>query len=266
MLAAFQIPALPVDFTTLLLLCCFAFLAGFIDSIAGGGGLIQLPALLILLPQFPVPTLLGTGKVSGFMGTSVAAVQYGRKVTLPWRALVPASLTALAFSFLGARVVTLVNSELLKPAILVLLVAVAIYTALKKDFGSLHAPRLRPLQQQLASLLTGAVLGFYDGFFGPGTGSFLIFLFIGLFGYNFLTAAASAKVVNVATNLAALLYFAWGGHILYAIGLPMAACNIAGSVIGSRLAILKGSSFIRVLFLAVVLGVIARYGWEVFGV
>ncbi len=246
-------------------LCFFAFLAGFIDSIVGGGGLIQLPALLIFLPGTPIPTLLGTGKVSSLAGTSMAILRYARNVSIPWPAVLPAALSAFVFSFLGARAVSLLDPALLRPLILVLLVAVFVYTLTKKDLGALHAPRLSGRAETGYALLVGTLIGFYDGFFGPGTGSFLIFAFVGLFGFNFLAASAAAKTVNLATNLSALVYFAATDNIIYRVALPMAACSIIGSFAGTRLAIAKGSGFVRVLFLVVVSGIICKLAYDYFG-
>ena len=247
----------------LLPLCGFAFLAGFMDSMVGGGGLIQLPALLILLPGAAVPTGLGTNKLVAMAGTSVAARQYARHVKLDWPMLGPAAGAAFVCSGLGARAVSLVHTNLLRPAILVLLVVVAVYVFWQKDFGAIHAPRLSPSIRRWAGVGIGGVIGFYDGFFGPGTGSFLIFTFIGVFGLNFLTASASSKVVNAATNLAAVLLFGLTGHLLYGLALPMAACNIGGSVLGTRLAVAKGSRFVRALFLVVLSGIIVRFAWDI---
>lgn len=248
----------------LFLLCCFAFLAGFIDSIVGGGGLIQVPAMLVLLPEAPVATVFGTNKLAAISGTLVAARQYASRVQIDWRTVLPAAGAAFVCSFLGARAVSLIDARVMRPLVLVLLVAVAIYTFLRKDFGSIHAPKLDTRRQTLFAVLTGAVLGFYDGFFGPGTGSFLIFAFVGVFGFSFLIASASSKIVNVATNFAALLYFAGTGHIIYKIALPMAACNVLGSLVGTRLATRKGSGFVRVLFLVVVSAIIVRFAYDIF--
>ena len=230
----------------------------------GGGGLIQLPALLILLPGVAVPTVLGTNKLVAMAGTSVAARQYARHVRLDWPTLGPAAGTAFVCAGLGARAVSLVQTNLLRPAILVLLIAVAVYVFWQKDFGAIHAPKLSPGVRRWAGIGMGCVIGFYDGFFGPGTGSFLIFAFIGIFGLNFLSASASSKVVNAATNLAAVLLFGLTGHLLYGLALPMAACNIGGSVIGTRLAVARGSRFVRVLFLVVLSGIIVRFAWDTF--
>jgi uncharacterized protein len=245
-------------------LCAFAFLAGLIDSIAGGGGLIQLPALFIFLPDAAVAQLLGTSKLASISGTSIATAQYARHVSIDWKATLPATVTALIFSLLGARVVTLLNPSLLRPLILLLLAAIAVYTFLRRDFGSLHAPRLEPVPQFLLGVATGTVIGFYDGFFGPGTGSFLIFIFIGVFGFSFLSASASSKLVNFATNLSAVLYFGFTGNILFKIAVPMALFNMLGSIVGSRLAILKGNRFVRVFFLVVVSAMILRLAYDVF--
>jgi uncharacterized protein len=245
-------------------LCLAAFAAGFIDSVVGGGGLIQLPALFIFAPTLPPATLFGTNKLSSICGTSVATVQYARHVEMRWRVALWAAGMAFVCSYFGARLVSLIPKDTLRPAVLVLLILVAIYTAWKKDFGSLHAPKLSNTNEILVALALGAGLGFYDGFFGPGTGSFLIFGFIGLFGFDFLRASAAAKVVNLMTNTAALCYFAPAGHVVYSIGLPMGAFNILGAVLGTRFAILKGSAFIRVLFLVIIAAVILKFAFDTF--
>jgi len=249
---------------TLAALCGFAFLAGFVDAVVGGGGLIQIPALFVLMPQLPPALLFGTNKFAAVWGTLSAALQYARRVPLIWPTVLPASLAALLFSFLGAHTVSAINPAMLRPLILVLLLAVLGYTLWKKDFGALHAPHLGRAQQLWLGLTTGAVIGFYDGFLGPGTGSFLIFAFVGLFGFSFLAASASAKAVNVVTNFAALAYFITQGDVLYATALPMAACNITGSLVGSRLALQRGSGFVRGLFVVVVGVLIARFAYDIF--
>ncbi|MBB6611455.1 TSUP family transporter [Pontibacter sp. Tf4] len=246
-------------------LCLFAFMAGFIDSVVGGGGLIQLPALLVFLPSVPLPTAFGTGKFAGIAGTTSAMVKYVRSVKINYWAIVPAAGAAFVFSFLGARALSHIDADLLKPLILVLLILVAVYTFIKKDFGSLHAPKLTDKKEKLYGLLIGAAIGFYDGFFGPGTGSFLIFIFIGLFGFNFLAASAAAKVVNVATNLSALGYFIYKGHVLYEVAIPMAICSVIGSQLGTRTALKRGVGFVRVLFLIVVTGIIFKFAYDTYG-
>ncbi|WP_460880363.1 sulfite exporter TauE/SafE family protein [Pontibacter rugosus] len=249
----------------ILYLCFFAFMAGFIDSVVGGGGLIQLPALLIFLPGASLPTIFGTGKFAGIAGTTAAMIRYVRTVKINYLAILPAAGAAFVFSFLGARALSHLDADLLKPLILLLLILVAVYTFTKKDFGSLHAPKLTASKERLYGLLIGATIGFYDGFFGPGTGSFLIFIFIGIFGFNFLAASAAAKVVNVATNLSALLYFGYKGYIMYEVAIPMAVCSIIGSQLGTRTALKRGVGFVRVLFLVVVSGIILKFAYDTYG-
>ncbi|MDX2129000.1 MAG: TSUP family transporter [Chloroherpetonaceae bacterium] len=246
----------------LLAVCFFAFLAGFIDSIVGGGGLVQLPALLICYPNVdPIP-IFGTNKFSSISGTSIATYRFSRTVEIPWRIALWAAGAAFIFSFLGARSVSYFPKDALRPVILTLLIAVFIYTAFKKDFGSIHAPELPHNREVPYAIILGVVIGFYDGFFGPGTGSFLIFIFIGIFGFDFLRASATAKVVNFSTNLSAVLFFAFTQKIFYHIAIPMGLCNIAGAVLGTKLAVLKGSGFIRVLFLGVMAAIILKFGFD----
>jgi uncharacterized protein len=248
----------------MLILFVIAFLAGFIDSIVGGGGLIQLPALLIFLPQFPVATVFGTNKLVSITGTGTATIQYSRQIKIPWKTALLTALSAFGCSILGARTVSIINPSILRPLIIILLLVIAVYMFTKKDLGNIQSIRLSASQQIIYGLIAGAAIGFYDGFFGPGTGSFLIFAFILLFGFDFIVASASAKVVNFATNLAALIFFALNGNILYHIALPMAVFNVLGAIAGTRLAILKGSRFVRILFLFVVFGVITKLIWDTF--
>lgn len=246
------------------LLLGLAFVAGLIDAVVGGGGLVQIPALFGFLPNPSPATVFGTNKFAAIAGTTVAATRYARSVAIHWGAALPAALSAFIFSFLGARAVSVLSSEIVRPLVLVLLVAVAIFTYVRKDFGTIHAPRHEGLKEKLYAVGLGGAIGFYDGFFGPGTGSFLIFLFIRFFGFDFLAASAAAKVVNVATNLAALLYFGFSGSILYHLALPMAVCNVLGAVTGARLAISRGSGFVRSLFLLVVSVLIVKFAYDTF--
>ncbi len=246
-----------MDFT-LAALIGFAFVAGFVDAVVGGGGLIQVPALFVLKPELPPATLFGTNKLSSIVGTANASWQYARRVQLPWRILLLTAGTAFVFSFLGARAVSYFNPNALRPLIITLLLLVFLYTLVKKDFGSLHAPRLSASQQRYCGMAIGVVIGFYDGFFGPGTGSFLVFAFVGLFGFSFLLASAAAKIINLATNAAALAWFIPTGHVLYQAALPMAAANLAGSWCGAHLALKHGSGFVRLFFIGVVALLLAR--------
>jgi hypothetical protein len=243
---------------TLLLLCCSSFFAGFIDSMVGGGGLILIPTLLIMFPQMPIPTIIGTNKFAAVCGMGMATAQYVRTVVIPWRSMIPAAFAGFCTALLGAKSLTLLDKDTLRPIVAIMLVAIAVYTFLRKDFGSIHAPHRTEATQRVIAVFLGAVLGFYDGFFGPGTGSFLIFGFIGLLGFGFLDASSSAKLVNFAMGCAALGYFIWTGNVRYEWAIPMAITNIAGAFVGARVAIAKGSRFVRVLFLIVVGGVICK--------
>lgn len=244
-------------------LCLAAFSAGLVDSVAGGGGLIQLPALLIFLPHATsTADVFGTNKCVGLVGTAAAAWNYGRRIPISWRTVLPAAGMGLISAACGAMAVSHLRPAVLRPLVLAMLVAVAIYTFVRKDFGSLHAPRHPPAQQTLYGAAMGLLFGFYDGFFGPGMGSFLIFTLIGFFGFDFLAASAAAKVINTATNISAVAYFALAGHVLYRLAIPMAACNLLGSFAGTHLAILRGSSFVRVFFLVIVTGIIAKLAYD----
>jgi uncharacterized protein len=245
-------------------LCVAASLAGFIDAVVGGGGLIQIPALFSAMTGTVPATLLGTNKFASIWGTAAAAVNYSRRVKLEWGAALPAALSAFCLAFVGAFTVTKIPPDFIRKLLPIILIAVAIYTLKKKDFGAVHAPLYQGMKERMVAVGVGACIGFYDGFFGPGTGSFLIFLFIRFFGFDFLGASAVAKVVNVACNFAALLWFGYSGHVLFQLGLAMAACNVAGSLLGSRLAIRYGSGFVRYLFLSVVSSLILKTGYDAF--
>jgi uncharacterized protein len=247
-----------------LLLALAAVLAGLIDSVVGGGGLIQLPALLSVFPQTTPATLFGTNKLAAIWGTAFAARSYAKRLNLLWDIALPASVAALIFAFLGARAVSLFPQELLRKALPFILLAVAVYVFRRKSFGSeTQADGERSRSVGLA-LLTGAVIGFYDGLFGPGTGSFLIFLFVRFFHLDFLQASAIAKVVNVACNFAALAWFASAGYVIWKLGILMACCNIVGAIIGTRLALKGGTGFVRNLFLLVVGLLIIKTGYDGF--
>lgn len=248
----------------LLLVTAAGALAGFVDAIVGGGGLVLLPALFAVYPTAAPATLLGTNKGSAVWGTGWATVQYARRVTMRWRALVPAVAAALAGSFAGAWTVTVVSPEGLRRALPFLLLAVLLYTLARKDLGRHHAPRLAGRAEALAASAIGAAVGFYDGFFGPGTGSFFVFLFVRALGYDFLHASASAKLLNTATNASALALFAWQGHVWWHVALVVAAANVAGSVAGARLALRHGAGFVRVVFIVVVGALIVKTGYDGF--
>ena len=251
-----------MEITTIVTLCAFSFLAGFIDAIVGGGGLIQTPALLFTLPQYPVTTLIGTTKIPSLAGSLMGAFQYNRRVVVAGRFIGPMMIIAFGASWLGSWTLTQIPNTVMKPIVGLILVAVFIYTFTKKDFGQQPHRTVTKAKQRIRMGLMGVVLGFYDGFFGPGTGSFLVLGFITLIGFDFLKASAHAKLVNVATNLASTLFFIHKGGLLYVVALPMAVANLSGAFFGARLAILKGNQFIRIFFLLVVAATILRFGWD----
>ncbi len=248
---------------TVAVLTIISFIAGFIDSIVGGGGLIQIPALLIGLPRSPLPVLFGTNKIAALSGTTIAAFQYSRRVKYDFRLLLTVSVFAFIASHMGARAVSAIDPDVLRPLILVILIAIAIYTFIRKDLGSVQTKTLPVGMQILYGSLAACFIGFYDGFFGPGTGSFLILAFVVILGFDFLKASAYSKVINCVTNLSALIVFIHQGSFIPGIAIVMAIGNITGSVVGSRMALRKGNRFIRVVFLVIVTMLIVRYSYEV---
>ena len=248
----------------LVLLCAAAFAAGFIDAIVGGGGLIQTPMGLILLPNLPVSTVIGTLKIPAFSGTSFAVYQYLNKVDMNWKLLCIMMLLALPSAFLGSTLLTYVSNDFMKPLLLVVLSFLVIYTYAKKNFGE-HIEKNHPPRTQILNAIgISFIVGLYDGFIGPGTGSFLVVAFIAIMGFDFLHASANAKMVNLATNFGSIFLFILKGKIIWAIALPMAASNALGGWIGAKLAINKGNSFIRIFFLIVVIGTLIRFSYDVF--
>lgn len=229
-----------------------SFFAGFVDSIVGGGGLILVPALFAMFPTTHPATLFGVNKGASVWGTAAATLQYARRVNMPWHALLPAAAVGFAGSMAGAWTVTVISPDFLRRALPLVLLGVLAYTLARKDLGRHHAPRFSGQQEAAAACVLGATIGFYDGFFGPGTGSFFVFLFVRWLGYDFLHASASAKLINTATNLAALTLFAWKGHVWWHFVLAMAVANVVGSLLGTRLALKHGSGFVRIAFIVVV--------------
>jgi uncharacterized protein len=250
--------------TEMIFLCIAAFAAGFIDAIVGGGGLIQTPAGLVLLPNLPVSTVIGTLKIPAFSGTALASVQYMQKVKIRWKLMMLMTMLAFGAAVAGSYLLSKIHNQFMKPILLVILIAVALYTYTKKNFGT-HAEKDHSFTEQLAyAALISIVIGFYDGFIGPGAGSFLVLAFITFLGFDFLKASAHAKLVNLSTNLGSILFFVSTGRILFAIAVPMAIANAAGGTLGARLAIAKGNKFIRVFFLIIVIGTILRFAYDVF--
>ncbi len=248
----------------LLLVAAASMLAGFVDSIVGGGGLVLVPALFAAFPHTHPATLFSVNKSASLWGTAAATVQYARRVRLDWPVLLPAAALSLAGSLAGAWLVTVVSPEFLRQALPGVLLAVLLYTLARKDLGREHAPRLQGGTQIAVAAAIGMAMGFYDGFFGPGTGSMLVFLFVRLMGYDFLHASASAKLLNSCSNLAALTLFAFKGHIWWHYALALALANVAGSLLGTRLALKHGTGFVRGVFVLVVGALILKTSHDAF--
>ncbi|HVE74282.1 MAG TPA: TSUP family transporter [Mycobacteriales bacterium] len=252
-----------MDAIDVVLLCGVAFLAGGLDAIVGGGGLLQLPALLLVLPNAPVATLLGTNKLASIAGTGSAAITYASRIELHRGTALRMAVAAFVGSGAGAWLATVLSGQTLRPVILLALVAVLLFTLRRPSLGAVEALRLSPRTQGHVAVGGGAAIGFYDGFVGPGTGSFLVILLVSVVGLSFLHASATAKIVNTMTNLAALILFAAGGHVMWALGAAMAVSNVAGSQIGVRLALRRGSAWVRRVFLVVVTILIAQLAYDV---
>ena len=239
-------------------------LAGFVDSIVGGGGLVLVPALFAVFPTTHPATLFGTNKGASIWGTAIDTVQYSRRVTMPWKALGPAAVAGFVASLCGAWLVTVVSPEHLRKALPVILLLVLVYTLAKKELGRHHAPRFSGTTEMLVAVGIGGVIGFYDGFFGPGTGSFFVFFLVRLLGYDFLHASACAKLLNTATNLSALALFTLKGHVWWHFVVVMAIANVLGSLAGTHLALKHGTGFVRGVFIAVVAALILKTGYDAF--
>ena len=241
-----------------------SFIAGFIDSVVGGGGLIQIPALLIALPDATLTTIFGTNKISALSGTSVSAFHYSKRIKFNYKLLFTVSICAGIASYTGAKLVSKIDVNTLKPVILFILIVMAIYTFLKKDIGSKQSKQLTLRKQFLYGSLIGIVVGFYDGFFGPGVGSFFVLGFVVILGFEFVHASAYTKIINCITNISALFVFISHGEYILELAILMAIFNISGNVVGTRMALKKGNSFVRSLFLIIVSLMIIRYGYDVF--
>lgn len=248
---------------TLFVLAVAAFVAGWVDAVVGGGGLIQLPALMVVFPQAAPVQLLAANKLGSIAGTSTSSITYLRRVEVDRKTVVWLAGAAFAGSIAGAFAASGVQRELFNPIILVVLIAVGSYTWFKPNLGKVTVPRLTGIRQLVVATTVGLVIGFYDGALGPGTGSFFTIALVAWMGYGFLQATAQAKVANVATNLAALAVFVPQGAVVWSIGLTIAAANMLGGYVGARVAVAYGSGFVRVVFLVVISAFIVVIGREV---
>ena len=248
----------------ILIISLASLFAGMVDSIVGGGGLILVPALFATFPTAPPATLLGTNKSAAIWGTAFASYKFSNKVEMRWVALLPAAAAGLLGALCGAWAVTQVDPSFLRKALPFLLLGLLIYTIVKKEMGQSHEPRFQGGREAIAASSIGLLIGFYDGFFGPGAGSFFVFAYVRLLGYDFLNASASSKLMNTATNFSALVLFTLQGHVWWHLAVPMALANVIGSLIGTRLALKHGSGFVRYAFLAVVGALILKTSYDGF--
>ncbi len=248
---------------TVLLLALAAGAAGWVDAVSGGGGLLQLPALFIALPAGTEVNALATNKLSSIFGTATAARTYIKHLNPDWKTALPMASVAFVFSALGAATAHTVPTEYFGTGVVIALVLVWVWTFFNPLMGAVGNMRWSGRKRHyVAAVGVGAVIGFYDGIFGPGTGSFLLIALVGLMGYSFLSASSTAKIVNLGTNLAALLVFGFSGSILWMLGLLMAVCNMGGAYFGARTAIRRGSPFVRIVFLTIVAILIVRLAWD----
>ncbi|TMR97495.1 sulfite exporter TauE/SafE family protein [Nonomuraea basaltis] len=238
--------------------------AGWIDAVVGGGGLLQLPA--IMMTGMPTVEAMATTKLSSVFGTASAAVAYARSTKVDRQVALPGAGLAVLSAGLGAWAAAAISAEALRPAVMVVLLGVAAFVTLRPSMGAVPEPHLRTNARVLAAVVVGGVgIAFYDGIMGPGTGTFLIIAFTTILGLDFVSASASAKIINVGTNLGALVVFGTQGHVHWALGLGMAVCNIAGAQLGARMALKRGAAFVRIVLLCVVAAMVVRLGWQQFG-
>lgn len=237
-------------------------MAGWVDAVVGGGGLVQLPVLLLVPGISPVQAL-ATNKVAGFMGTSVSAVTFYRRVQPDLRTAGPMAVAALGGAAAGAGLASSLPGEVIEPVVLVALVGVAAWTVARPRLGRTTELRWAGRRHLVVAAALGLGIGFYDGLVGPGTGTFLVIGLVAVLGYAFLQASAHAKIINALTNVGALVVFALQGAPLWGLGLLMGAANIGGAYLGARMAVARGSGFVRVVFLVVVSALIVRLAWDV---
>jgi uncharacterized membrane protein YfcA len=247
-----------VELELVIFLVCASAFAGLVDSIAGGGGLIQLPSLLVALPNTQPSVILGTNKLPSSLGTATATITYLRRLRPNLRIAILMAIPAFIGSALGARVATLIPMEAFRPIILIALIGVFTYTLIKKDLGLVENKSTDNRKNGITAIFFGLAIGFYDGIFGPGTGTFLMLILVGLLGYAFLEATVTTKIVNLSTNIGAILIFGLSGKIMWMLGLTMAVGNVIGGLIGAKLAIRGGSNLIRKVFLFATALLIAR--------
>jgi uncharacterized membrane protein YfcA len=253
----------PVDPASVSLLLTAATLAGWVDAVVGGGGLLLLPALLIAAPGMPVATALGTNKLAAIAGTSTAAITYARRTRIDWRVAAPAAGLAVLAAGCGAALAGRVPAQAYRPVVLAVLVGVAVFVAVRPRLGMRAQPHRRtPGRIAAAVAVAGGGIALYDGLVGPGTGTFLVLAFTTLIGTDFVHGSAMAKLVNAGTNLGALVVFAGTGHVWWLLGAAMAVCNVVGAAVGARMALRRGAGFVRAVLLVVVLALVVKLGYD----
>jgi uncharacterized membrane protein YfcA len=241
-----------------------AFVAGWVDAVVGGGGLIQLPALLIGLPSSTPPAvILGTNKISSFCGTAISSLTYALRIPLDWWTVAPLVVASAVGSAIGASLAKLLPKAAFTPIVLAALIGVGIYVWRRPQLGMVSIRKHPGRGHYGWTAVIGLVVGAYDGFLGPGTGSFFVILLVAVLGYGFLQASATAKIANLVTNLSALVVFGLSGSVLWGLGLIMGAANLVGGFLGARTAISRGNSFVRKVFLVVLTGLIIRLAYDV---
>lgn len=248
--------------TELLILLPLAFVAGAINAAVGGGGLILVPGLYATLPRALPAELMGTDKLASIFGHATSMRHYALRMDLPWKLLWRAAIAAFVGALAGVSLMSLVPASWMRPIVIVVLAVMLAYTWFRPQFGQQDESRDITTKELRNGLLLGFAIGFYDGFIGPGTGSFLLFLFVRCFHFDFLRATACAKVVNFGTNLAALVFLIPTGKVFYHYAIPMGLASVAGAMLGARLAMRGGNQWIRRLFLILAISLLAKLLWE----
>jgi uncharacterized protein len=252
-----------VTLKMVLIVCPMIFLAGLVDSIAGGGGIISIPAYLFA--GLPVHFAYGTNKFSSAFGTFFSAARFIKSKNIHYKSTAASVVSALLGSFLGAKAALALDERYLKYCLMFLLPSIAVFVLTRRNFGeSDTAKQLSDLKITILSILSGFVIGMYDGFFGPGTGTFLILVYTSIIGFNLTVASGNAKMVNLASNIAALATFIAGGTVLFSLAIPSAICGILGNWIGSGLAIKNGARVIKPVFLFVIVLLLIKIGMDLF--
>lgn len=247
---------------TLAIICPLVFCAGFIDAIAGGGGLISLPAYIFA--GVPIHIAYGTNKFANCTGTFVASAKFFKSGNIKMKSAIISAIGALIGSWFGAKLVLMLDEIYLKYCLMIILPIVATFLLFNRGFGSnKRVKKLSDNKINLLSFLIGVILGAYDGFFGPGTGTFLVLAFTSFLGFDLIMASGNAKIVNLASNFAALITYVLNGKVMFTVGLPAAICAIMGNYIGAHMAIKNGSRIIKPIILAVIIMLLAKIVYNV---